>query len=71
VYLREHAAPPVKAIEMPFRIPLVDREMGEVLDLPLDGFIDLIEEGDIVVELKTAAGRYTLLDLTHQLQLTT
>jgi len=69
-YLKEYQGGPVTSVELPFRVPLVDKETGETLELPLDGVIDLIEEDDTVVELKTAARKFTLLDLTQHLQLT-
>jgi putative RecB family exonuclease len=70
VYLREYFGGPATAVEMPFRVPLVDKETGETLDLPLDGIIDLVEENDTVCELKTAGRSFSLLDVEQHLQLT-
>jgi CRISPR/Cas system-associated exonuclease Cas4 (RecB family) len=41
--------------EFPFRVPLVHHRSGKSLEVGLEGFIDLIEEGDIVTEFKTSA----------------
>lgn len=60
----------IKAVELPFRVPLANLETGEVLDLPLDGIIDLIEEKDTVVELKTSSRTIDPLSLSQNLQLT-
>jgi putative RecB family exonuclease len=69
VYLRDYKGSGVRAIELPFRVPLVDLETGESLELPLDGYIDLIEADDTVVELKTAARVFDPTSLTQNLQL--
>jgi hypothetical protein len=42
-----------------------------VLDVPLRGFIDLVEEGDVIVEFKTAQKVAPLSDLPDNVQLTT
>lgn len=70
VYLKEYKGGAPQAVEQAFRVPLVDLETGERLSLPLDGYFDLIEEGDVVVELKTAARVYDITTLTQHLQLT-
>ena len=59
----------IKAAELPFRIPLANLETGEVLDLPFEGIIDLIEENDTVVELKTSARSLDIKTLSQNLQL--
>jgi len=56
VYLKEYRS-----------APLVDTETGEALELPLDGVIDVVEEDDTVVELKTAARNYTMSDVSQNL----
>ncbi len=70
VYVKEYKGGAPKAVEQSFRVPLVDLETGERLELPMDGYFDLLEEGDVVVELKTAAKVYDLTTLTQHLQLT-
>ena len=70
VYLKEFKGGAPKAVEQAFRVPLVDSETGERLDLPLDGYFDLLEEGDTIVELKTAAKAYDTTTLAQHLQLT-
>ena len=51
-------------------MPLVDLETGEDLGLPLDGYFDLLEAEDTVVETKTAARAYDNLTILNHLQLT-
>ncbi|SYZ71955.1 conserved hypothetical protein [Candidatus Zixiibacteriota bacterium] len=70
VYLKEYAGGLPEAMELPFRVPLTELETGETLDLPLDGYFDLIESGDTVVELKTAARNYDQTAILQHLQLT-
>ena len=69
VYLRDYIGFGVRAVELPFRVPLVDLETGEMLELPLDGYIDLVEAEDCIVELKTAAKVYDTTTITQHLQL--
>ncbi|MBI3725381.1 PD-(D/E)XK nuclease family protein, partial [bacterium] len=64
----------VLAVEEPFEVPLVDPGTGEVLDRPLKGVLDLVcREPDgslVVVDLKTAATRYSPDRLRTDLQAT-
>lgn len=66
----EHAADPV-AVEEWFELDLADPETGEDLSVRLRGIIDLIEQDDTVVELKTAARALPAGDLERHLQLST
>jgi putative RecB family exonuclease len=63
----------VVAVEQPFSVPLVDQDTGELLDRDLVGSLDLLErdgEGRLtVVDLKTAARRYTDVQVEASLQL--
>jgi putative RecB family exonuclease len=62
----------VLAGEQPFAVPLIDQETGEVLDRDLVGTLDLLErdaEGLVVVDLKTAARKYSDLQVEASLQL--
>jgi CRISPR/Cas system-associated exonuclease Cas4 (RecB family) len=63
----------VVAVESAFAVPLVDQDTGEVLDRDLVGTLDLLErdpEGRLaVVDLKTAARKYTDLQVEASLQL--
>jgi len=59
VYVREYRGGPVRQIELPFRVPLTDKQTGETLDLPLDGYIDLLEADGTVVELKTSGKAFS------------
>ena len=65
-----HGAAPA-AVEQFFELDLQDPETGEVFDLQLRGVIDLIEEGDVVVDLKTAGRMLGSGDLERHLQLST
>jgi putative RecB family exonuclease len=58
-----------QAVEQGFELELVDPETGELLGLRLRGFIDLVEEGDTVVDLKTAARTLEPGGLERHLQL--
>ena len=66
----EHPADPV-AVEQSFELELADPETGEVLAVRLRGIIDLVEDGDVLVELKTAARALPPGDLERHLQLST
>jgi len=70
-YLGIMAESKPKAIEAPFEIPLIDPETGEDLDLTLRGIIDLVEEGDTLVDVKTAGRTPENGGLERHLQLTT
>ena len=63
----------VLAVEEPFRVPLVDVDTGEVLDRDLVGTVDLLERDAerrlVVVDLKTAARKYSDLQAEVSLQL--
>ncbi len=69
LYLSE----PVKKIvaaEYPFEVPVVHPETGEKLDVPIQGIMDVIEEGDSIGEFKTAAKTMDQQTLLNNLQLT-
>ncbi len=59
------------AVEQYFELDLSDPETGEVLDVRLRGVIDLIEEGDVLVDLKTAGRTLESGGLERHLQLST
>jgi putative RecB family exonuclease len=73
VFARDVQPAEVVGIEEKFRIPLVDKDTGEII-IDLVGVFDLIEldsEGTpVVVDHKTAAKRYSDTDLESNLQLT-
>ncbi len=56
--------------EVPFVLPLVDLSTGEKLEINLEGFIDLIEKNDTIVEFKTSNQAMNRTDLDDHLQLT-
>ncbi len=59
------------AVEQPFELDLADPETGELLEVRLRGVIDLIEEGDVLVDLKTAGRTLEAGGLERHLQLST
>ena len=65
-----NGAKPV-AVEQFFELDLADPETGEVFDLRLRGVIDLVEEGDVLVDLKTAGRTLEQGGLERHLQLST
>ncbi len=71
VYVEAQNGSRPTAIEQPFELELADPETGECLDVNFRGIIDLVEEGDILVDLKTAARSISDGDLERHLQLST
>lgn len=67
-YARWLADRKVVAAEQPFEIDLVDPETGEVSGERLRGYFDVILEGDVVGEVKTAARRFDEGTLSRKLQ---
>jgi len=59
------------AVEQFFELDLADPETGEVLDVRLRGVIDLVEEGETLVDLKTAGRTLESGGLERHLQLST
>ena len=59
------------AVEQPFELELADPETGECFDIRFRGFIDLVEEGDTLVDLKTAGRTLEHGGLERHLQLST
>jgi len=65
-----NGAKPV-AVEQGFELDLADPETGELLEVRLRGIIDLVEEGDVLVDLKTAGRTLESGGLERHLQLST
>jgi putative RecB family exonuclease len=59
------------AVEQPFDLDLADPETGELLEVRLRGIIDLVEEGETLVDLKTAGRTLEQGGLERHLQLST
>ena len=59
------------AVEQPFELDLADPETGEVFDVRLRGVIDLVEEDQTLVDLKTAGRTLEHGGLERHLQLST
>ena len=58
------------AAEYPFEVPIVNPGTGAQLDVPIQGIMDVIEEGDSIGEFKTAARSMDRPTLLNNLQLT-
>lgn len=71
LYLDQDSKAKPTAVEESFELDLADPETGEVLAVRLRGIIDLVEEGDTVVELKTAGRTLEQGGLERHLQLST
>jgi putative RecB family exonuclease len=73
LYAEVPDATEVVAVESAFAVPLVDQATGAVLDRDLVGTLDLVErDADgrlVVVDLKTAARKYSDLQVEASLQL--
>lgn len=71
-YVRAYVAAcsdlPVKSMEAPFEVPLVDPDTGVVVGRDIRGFFDLVLADDRVVEIKTAAKGWREDDLARHLQ---
>jgi putative RecB family exonuclease len=63
----------VVAVEQPFRVPLIDPETGALLDRDLVGTLDRLEQDAdgrvVMVDLKTAARKYSDLQVEASVQL--
>lgn len=59
------------AIEEPFEVDLYDPETGEDLGVRLKGFVDLVEEGNVLADVKTAGRALENGGLERHLQLST
>jgi len=59
-----------KEVEMRFEVPLANPKTGEVLDVPLLGFMDQVRDDDTVIELKTQKRALDEASLHNHLQLT-
>lgn len=57
----------VKGTEIPFTVPLSNPASGEDLGINLEGFIDLIEDGDTITEFKTSVKAMDIKDVGMQL----
>jgi len=64
-FVRPHRKP--AGAEVPFTVPLVNTDTGEKLDVNLEGYIDLIEEG-AVTEFKTSSQTMNQSSLDNHLR---
>ncbi|RQV95827.1 PD-(D/E)XK nuclease family protein [bacterium] len=69
-YLEQVPRTKPREVELEFRIPLINPETGEILELDLKGVIDLIEENDTIVDHKTSARVMDENAIANSLQLT-
>ena len=63
-------ATPIRDSEVRFSLPLVNPATGEVFDVPLKGFIDLVQADDTVDEYKSSAKAWALESVVENVQLT-
>jgi putative RecB family exonuclease len=70
VYLHETPVKAIRAVELPFEVPIVDPRSGEELPVPLRGYVDLIEADGTLVEVKTASRKPDPTALQLHLQMT-
>ncbi len=68
-YLAVMAGARPAAVESPFALDLYDPETGEDLGIHFRGIIDLVEEGDVLVDVKTAGRMLENGGLERHLQL--
>ncbi|MCP4370412.1 MAG: PD-(D/E)XK nuclease family protein [Deltaproteobacteria bacterium] len=61
----------VKGSEVHFTVPLINPSTGEELGINIEGFFDLIEKDDTIVEFKTSKQTMNQGDADDLLQLTT
>ena len=60
----------VMGTEIPFTIPIINPVTGEVLGINLEGYIDLVEKDETIVEFKTSASAMDQSDVDDHTQLT-
>lgn len=71
LYVAEAGQTTPVAVEQGFEVALVDPATGESFEIRLRGVIDLVEDADTVVDLKTAARTLEAGGLERHLQLST
>jgi putative RecB family exonuclease len=72
LYVEQALGEPVPtAVEESFEVDLADPVTGEVLDVTLRGRIDILEEGETLVDIKTAGRSFESRGLERHLQLST
>jgi putative RecB family exonuclease len=69
LYLEQHGAMEVAAVEQPFEVELEDSDTGEVRGRKLKGYFDLTLENHRIIELKTSARAWDENALVRHLQL--
>jgi putative RecB family exonuclease len=69
LYVEQSSTGRPEAVEAPFEVEVADPTTGEVLDLILRGRFDLLEEGETLVDTKTAARTLDESGLQQHLQL--
>jgi putative RecB family exonuclease len=71
--LGQYISLPFKEImgtDIPFTIPLINPVTGETLGINLEGYIDLIEKDETIVEFKTSNQSMDQMDADDHIQLT-
>jgi putative RecB family exonuclease len=60
----------VTGTEIPFTTPLINPVTGETLGINLEGYIDLVEKDETIVEFKTSVSVMDQADVDEHIQLT-
>jgi len=68
-YVKAYVDRPVEAAEVPFTVPLMDPETGEVFPYNLHGWFDVLWPEDTIGEIKTGARRFDENTLARKIQL--
>lgn len=68
-YVKAYSESDVQAAEVPFTVPLMDPETGEVFPYNLHGWFDALFPHDTIQEIKTSARRFDERALSQKLQL--
>lgn len=69
LYIQKSGEMRIRAVEVPFEVKVIDPRDGEVTDLWLKGFFDLLLEGDELREIKTSASSYSQAKVDQLVQL--
>jgi len=59
----------IKAAELPFSVPILDPSTGEeIIPVPLTGFIDLVLEPHVIIEIKTGIRKWSEENIQNNIQ---
>jgi CRISPR/Cas system-associated exonuclease Cas4 (RecB family) len=69
LYIEHMGKMHIRATEMPFEVRIIDPRDGEVTNLWLKGYFDLLLEGGRLIEIKTSATSYSQMKADQLVQL--